>query len=42
VAETPRTLKDGGQDTVDDLKELNLGTNKGLRPIYVSSLLTPE
>ena len=32
----------GGQATVDELKELNLGTNEVPRPISVSSLLSPE
>ena len=32
----------GGEATIDKLKELNLGTNKEPRLIYVSSLLTPE
>ena len=40
--ETPETLEDGGQTTVDELKELNLGTSEDPRPIYVSSLLTPK
>ena len=40
--EAPRAIEDGGQATVDDLKELNLGTNEEPRPIYVSSLLTPK
>jgi len=35
-------LEDGGQATVDDLKELNLGTKEEPRPIYVSSLLMQE
>jgi len=42
LAETPKTFEDGGQATVDDLKELNLGTNEEPRPIYVSSSLTVE
>jgi len=42
LAETPTTLKDGGQATVDEFKELNLGTPEEPRPIYVSSLLTSE
>ena len=42
LVETPETLEDGGQVTVDELKELNLGTPEELRPIYVSSLLTSE
>ena len=36
--ETPETLEDGGQATVDEIKELNLGTPEELHPIYVSSL----
>ena len=42
LAETPKTFEDGGQDTVDDLKELNFGTNKEPRPFYVSASLTLE
>ena len=40
--EAPRAIEDGGQATVDELKELNLGTSEEPRPIYVSSLLTSE
>ncbi|CAL8174006.1 unnamed protein product [Prunus armeniaca] len=32
----------GGQATVDELKELNLGTNEDPRPIFVSALLNPS
>ena len=39
LAETPKTLEDEGQATVDELKELNLGTPEEPRPIYVSCLL---
>jgi len=42
LAETPQSLEDGGQATVNELKELNLGTLEEPRPIYVSSLLTSE
>ena len=42
LAETPKSLEDGGQTTVDELKELNLRTPEEPRPIYVSSLLTSE
>jgi len=42
LAETPETFEDGGQAIVDDLKELNLGTNEEPCPIYVSSSLTLE
>ncbi|KAH7847700.1 hypothetical protein Vadar_029231 [Vaccinium darrowii] len=40
--EAPPQLEDGGQPTVDDLKELNLGTLDEPRPIFVSALLSPE
>ena len=40
LAETPETFEDGGQSTVDELKELNLGTNEEPRFTYVSSSLT--
>ena len=40
--EAPRAIEDGGQAPIDELKELNLGTSEEPRPIYVSSLLTPE
>ena len=40
--EAPRAIEDKGQATVDELRELNLGTSEEPRPIYVSSLLTPE
>ncbi|XP_074315668.1 uncharacterized protein LOC141651875 [Silene latifolia] len=38
----PKTLEDEVQSTIDDLKELNLGTDEDPRPIYVSALLTKE
>ncbi|XP_074313449.1 uncharacterized protein LOC141648620 [Silene latifolia] len=40
--EAPALLEDGGQSTVDDLKELNLGTSEDPRPIYTSALLTEK
>ena len=40
--EVPRAIEDRGQATIDELRELNLGTSEEPRPIYVSSLLTPE
>ncbi|KAH7847684.1 hypothetical protein Vadar_029012 [Vaccinium darrowii] len=40
--EAPPQLEDGGQPTVDDLKELNLGTPDEPRPIFVSALLSPK
>ncbi|KAH0725029.1 hypothetical protein KY284_000894 [Solanum tuberosum] len=41
VQEAPHQLEDGVQSTIDDLKELNLGTLEDLRPIFISALLTP-
>ncbi|XP_057246772.1 uncharacterized protein LOC130589519 [Beta vulgaris subsp. vulgaris] len=41
--EAPKTLEDGGQATVDELKELNLGTQEEPRPVYVRDARTrPE
>ena len=40
--EVPQVFEDGGQATVDELKELNLGTNENPRSIYVSMLLSPS
>uniref|UniRef100_A0A2N9HVR6 Uncharacterized protein n=1 Tax=Fagus sylvatica TaxID=28930 RepID=A0A2N9HVR6_FAGSY len=37
----PHAIEDGGQATVDELKELNLGTVDEPRPIFISALLTP-
>ena len=34
----PQVFEDGGKPTIDELKELNLGTNENSRPIYVSML----
>ena len=34
LVETPKTLEDGGQATIDELKELNLTIPKKPRPIY--------
>ena len=39
--EAPHAIEDGGQATVDELKELNLGTADEPRPIFISALLTP-
>ena len=38
--EALQAFEDGGQANVDELKELNLGTNENPRPIYVSMLLS--
>ena len=42
VDEAPPTLEDGIQATVDELKEINLGTTEEPRPTFISALLTPE
>uniref|UniRef100_A0A7N2N597 RNA-directed DNA polymerase n=1 Tax=Quercus lobata TaxID=97700 RepID=A0A7N2N597_QUELO len=42
VDEAPPALEDGGQATVDELKEINLGTVEEPRPTFISALLTPE
>ena len=39
LAEAPKTIENGGQATVDELKELNLGMKEDQRPIYVSTCL---
>lgn len=35
-------LEDGVQSTVDELKELNLGTLEDPRPTFISAILTPQ
>ena len=42
VDEAPPALEDGGQATIDELKEINLGTAKEPRLTFISALLTPE
>ncbi|KAM2067327.1 hypothetical protein ACFX1T_043672 [Malus domestica] len=42
VIAAPSQLEDGGQATVDDLKELNLGTSEEPKPIFVSALLSTD
>jgi len=37
----PKNLGNGGQATVDELKELSLKTNEDPRAIFVSTMLTP-
>ncbi|KAL4628024.1 hypothetical protein ACB092_05G208100, partial [Castanea dentata] len=41
VNEAPLALEDGVQATVDELKEINLGTPEEPRPTFISALLTP-
>ena len=40
LRKAPQVFEDGGQATVDELKEVNLGTNENPRPIYVTMLLS--
>lgn len=42
VLPAPPELKDGGQATVDDLIEINLGLEDGFRPIFISARLSSE
>ena len=42
VDEAPSALEDGVQATVDELKEINLGTTEESRPTFISALLTPK
>ena len=42
VDKAPPALEDGVQATVDELKEINLGTTEEPRPTFISALLTPE
>ena len=42
VDEAPPALEDGVQATVDELKEINLGTTEEPWPTFISALLTPE
>ncbi|TYK22678.1 uncharacterized protein E5676_scaffold195G001240 [Cucumis melo var. makuwa] len=38
----PQSLEDGGQSTVDELKEVNLGTIEEPRPTFISASLSSE
>ncbi|XP_075658812.1 uncharacterized protein LOC142628645 [Castanea sativa] len=42
VDEAPLALEDGVHATVDELKEINLGTTEEPQPTFISALLTPE
>jgi hypothetical protein len=42
VAPAPKQLEDGGQLTIDELVEINLGTEDGPRPTFLCASLTPE
>ncbi|TYK29707.1 uncharacterized protein E5676_scaffold3607G00170 [Cucumis melo var. makuwa] len=40
--DVPQSLEDGGQSTVDELKEVNLGTIKEPHPTFISASLSSE
>ncbi|XP_071924992.1 uncharacterized protein [Coffea arabica] len=40
--DAPPELEEGVKATVDDLKEINLGTSEDPRPIYISASLSPD
>ena len=42
AAPAPQQIEDGGQLTIDELVEINLGTEEDPRPTFVSASLTPE
>lgn len=42
IKKAPRQLKDEGQATIDDLKELNLGISEESKLIFVNALCTIE
>ncbi|CAL8989853.1 unnamed protein product [Prunus brigantina] len=42
VQPAPPQMEEGGQATIDDLQEINLGTVDNPKPIFVSALLTPQ
>jgi hypothetical protein len=42
AAPVPQQLEDGGQLTMDELVEINLGTDEDPRPTFVSETLTLE
>ncbi|XP_020410280.1 uncharacterized protein LOC109946529 [Prunus persica] len=42
VQPAPSQMEEGGQATIDDLQEINLGTVDNPKPIFVSALLTPQ
>ena len=40
--DAPLAFEEGVKSTIDDLKEINIGTLDNPQPIYVSALLTSE
>ncbi|CAL9017106.1 unnamed protein product [Prunus brigantina] len=42
VQPAPPQMEEGGQATIDDLQEINLGTADSPKPIFVSASLTPQ
>ena len=42
VQSAPPQLEDGGQATVDELVEINLGTSEEPRPVFISANLSED
>ena len=42
IQPTPPKMEDGGQATIDELREINLGTTDEPKPIFVSTILNNE
>ena len=42
IQAAPREIKDGGQATIDEIREINLGTTEDPKPILVSAILNDE
>ena len=42
ITSAPQQLEDGGQPTIDELVQINLGTEDDPRPTFVSATLTEE
>ena len=42
VQAAPPEIEDGGQTTIDHLREINLGATDDLKPIFVSTMLNDE
>ena len=42
IQPAPLEMEDGGQATIDQLREINLGTNDDPKPIFMSGMLNDE
>ncbi|KAJ3708735.1 hypothetical protein LUZ61_012440 [Rhynchospora tenuis] len=42
VKNAPKELEEGGQNTIDELKSVNLGTEEDPRPTFISTSLNPD